>query len=177
MQNTSELIHHDIDLSAYGKTPSGKPLFRVIWAPNRVEKLHYRITKQMIEVKMYPDCEMWVLEKWMSALDYAGPRDSFDEQQKKSEINMEYPADGEYAECMRFPSNEAVRMAPQAVEFLLYGKANVSEKERIQALRLREELKEKDQDERASAIIRDALNPQWSGNRVKLYDAAGNIIN
>lgn len=177
MQNKSELTIHSIDLSSFGKTPSGAPLFRVVWAPNRVEKLHYRVTKQMFEVKMYPDCENWVLEKWMSALDYAGPKDSFEQQQMKSEINMEYPADGEYAECMRFPTNESVSMAPHAVEFLLYGKTNITEKERIQALKLREELKEKDSDERTSAMIRDALDPQWSGTRVKLYDAAGNFIN
>lgn len=126
---------------------------------------------------MYPDCEMWVLEKWLSALDYAGPRDSFEQQQKKSEINMEYPADGEYSECMRFPNNESVSLAPQAVQFLLHGKTNATEKERIAALKLREELKEKDSDERVSAAIRDSLDPQWSGNRVKLYDAAGNFIN
>jgi hypothetical protein len=177
MQNKSELIIHTVDLSKYGKNPAGNPIFRVVWGPSRVEKFFYRHTQQVIEAKTYPDCEMWVLEKWMSALDFAGTKEDFDRQQKKLEINMEYPADGEYAECMRFPTNESVSMATQAVEMLLYGKANVTEKERIQALKLREELKEKDADERASAMIRDALDPQWAGNRVKLYDAAGNFIN
>lgn len=177
MQANTDLIIHPVDLSAYGKTPSGDPLFRVVWSTSRVEKLFYRVTKQLVEVKTYPQSEEWVLEKWMSALDYAGPKDSFEQQQMKSEINMEYPAGGEYAECMKFPTNDSVSMAPAAVEMLLYGKANVTEKERIQALRLREELKEKDIDNRTSAAIRDALDPQYSGTRVKLYDAAGNFIN
>ena len=176
MQSKSELIVHPVDLSAYGKTPSGAPLFRVVWAASRVEKLSYRITKQLFELKMYPQSEEWVLEKWMSALDYAGPKDSFEQQQMKSEINTEYPADGEYAECMRFPTNESVSMAPRAIEMLLHGKTNITEKERLQALKLREELKEKDLDNRTSAAISDALSPQYSGKRVKLYDAAGNMI-
>src|ERR1700735_1826668 len=112
----------------------------------------------------------------MFALDFAGTPDGFASQQAKMPISMPYPTDGEYAECMRFPSNEAVSMAAKAVELLLFGKTNITEKERIQALRLREELKEKDITERTSSAIKDVLDPQWSGKRVKLYDGAGNII-
>lgn len=125
---------------------------------------------------MYPNREHWILEKWMSGLDWAGTPAAFDQLQAKMPIAMEYPTDGEYAECMAFPNNESVSMAKKAVEMLLHGTTNITEKERIQALRLREELKEKDLDERTSAAIKDVLDPQWAGKRVKLYDAAGNII-
>jgi hypothetical protein len=177
MQNITEITVHEIDLSRFGKTPSGAPLFRVVWGPSRVEKLWYRETQQLIEAKMYPQSEEWVLEKWMSGLDWAGTPENFATQQSKMTINMEYPADGEYGECMRFPNNDAVSMAPMCVEMLLYGTTNVTEAERIAAIKLREEMKEKDADERASAMIRDALGAtNWSGKRVKLYDAAGNTI-
>lgn len=176
MQSKNDLKIHAVDLSAFGKTPTGDPLFRVVWAPGRIEKCWWKETKQLFDVQMYPECEQWVLEKWMSALDYAGPPEGYASQHAKMPIAMEYPADGEYAECMRFPNNESVSMAAKAVELLVYGKTNITEKERIQALRLREEMKEKDQDEQTSAAIKDVLDPQWSGKRVKLYDAAGNTI-
>lgn len=177
MQNLSEITVHAVDLSEFGKTPAGLPLFRVVWGKSRIEKFWYRETKQLFDVPMYPDCEAWVLEKWQSALDYAGTPDAFARQLKNSTITMEYPADGEYSECMRFPSNESVSMAPKAVEMLLYGKTNITEAERIQALKMREEMKEKDLDQKTSDAIRDVLDPQYSGKRVKLYDAAGNTIN
>lgn len=176
MQNASEIKFHAIDLTEFGKTPTGLPLFRVVWGPTRIEKCWYRETKQLFDVQMYPNSEAWVLEKWMSALDFAGTPEGFTKQQEKMPISMAYPTDGEYAECMRFPDNEAVSMAKKAVELLLYGKTNITEKERIQALKLREELKEKDIDDKTSAAIKDVLNPNWSGKRVKLYDAAGNIV-
>lgn len=176
MQNLSELTVHAVDLSEFGKTPAGLPLFRVVWAPTRIERLWWRETKQLIDVQTYPDCEMWILEKWMSGLDFAGTPEGFAEQMRRAPISMEYPTDGEYAECMRFPNNEAVSMAKKAVELLLYGKTNITEKERIQALKLREELKEKDIDQKTSDAIHDVLGENYAGKRVKLYDAAGNII-
>jgi hypothetical protein len=176
MQNVSELTIHAVDLSEFGKTPSGLPLFRVVLGKSRIEKCWYRETKQLFDLQMYPDCEGWILEKWMSGLDYAGTPDAFARQMKASTISMEYPTDGEYAECMRFPNNESVSMARQAVEMLVYGKTNITERQRIQALKLREEMKEKDLDQKTSDAIRDVLDPQYSGKRVKLYDAAGNII-
>ena len=176
MQNISEIIVHSIDLSEYGKTPAGDPLFRIVWAPSRIEKVWWRETKQIMEIKMYPNAEAWVLEKWQSGLEFAGTPETFANIQTKLSVNMDYPADGEYSECMRFPNNESVSMAKKAVEMLLYGTTRMTEKERIQALRLREELKEKEADDRTSAMIRDAFAPNWSGKRVSLYDAAGNII-
>lgn len=176
MQNLSEITVHAVDLREFGKTPSGQPLFRVVWGPSRIEKCSWRETKQIFEVLMYPNCNEWVLEKWMSGLDFAGTPSSFAELQRRAPVNMDYPTDGEYVECMRFPSNEAVGLAPKAVALLLDGKTQITEAERIQALRLREELKEQDLEQKTSDMIRDALSPQWSGKRVKLYDAAGNTI-
>lgn len=176
MQNLAEITVHTVDLSEFGKTPGGLPLWRVVWAPTRIEKVWWRETKQIFELQTYPERETWILEKWMSALDYAGTLDSYDAQQMKSPIGMEYPTDGEYAESMEFPTNESVSMVKKAVELLMYGKTNITEKERIAALRLREETKEKDLDTKTADAIRDVLDPQWNGKRVKLYDAAGNII-
>ncbi len=176
MQSLSEITIHSIDLSGFGKTPGDLPLFRVVWGPSRMEKVWWRETKQIFELKTYPNGENWILEKWQSGLDWAGTPESFANLQARMPINMEYPTDGEYAECMVFPTNESVSMANKAVEMLLYGTTQMTQKERIEALKLREELKEKDADERASQMIRDALAPNWSGKRVNLYDAAGNII-
>lgn len=176
MQNLSEITVHAVDLSEFGKTLAGFPLFRVVWAPTRIEKFWWRETKQLMDVPMYPNCENWVLEKWMSGMDYAGSPEGFASQQAKAPISMEYPTDGEYAECMRFPNNESVSMAKKAVELLIYGKTRITEKERIQALRLREELKEKDIEQKTSDAIHDVLGENYAGKRVKLYDAAGNII-
>jgi hypothetical protein len=176
MQNLNEITVHAVDLSEFGKNPAGLPVFRVVWAPTRLEKIWFRETKQVQDLLRYPNCEEWVLEKWMSGLDYAGTPAAWAEVQKKSPINLEYPTDGEYAECMRFPNNESVSMAKKAVELLVYGKTNITETERRLALQLREELKEKDLDTKTSDMIKDALDPQWSGKRVKLYDAVGNMI-
>jgi hypothetical protein len=177
MQNISEITVHATDLAEYGKTPAGNPLFRIVWAPTRIEKIWFRETRQLLDAQMYPECHQWILEKWVSALEYAGTPAAFEQQQATMPLSMEYPADGEYAECMRFPDNESVSMAKKAVELLLYGKTTITEKERIQALKLREELKEKDLDTKTSDAITDALSPNYAGKRVKLYDAAGKIIN
>jgi hypothetical protein len=176
MQNLLEITIHAVDLSEFGKNPAGLSIFRVVWGPSRLEKIWFRETKQVQDLLRYPNCEEWVLEKWMSGLDYAGTPTAWAELQRKSPINLEYPTDGEYAECMRFPNNESVSMAKKAVELLVYGKTNITEAERRIALKLREELKEKDLDQKTSDMIKDALDPQWSGKRVKLYDAAGNTI-
>ena len=89
MQKASELTIHSVDLSAYGKTPAGDPLFRVVWAPTRIEKCWWRETKQLFDVQMYPECEQWILEKWMSGLDFAGTPEGFASQQEKMPLSME----------------------------------------------------------------------------------------
>jgi hypothetical protein len=176
MQNVSEITVHAVDLSEFGKTLSGLPLYRVVWGPTRMEKVWFRETRQIMTLEMYPHCELWVLEKWMSGLDWAGTAEAFERQQDKSPISMEYPTLGEYAESMRFPNNESVSMVKKAVEMLEYNTTNITEAERILALKLREEMKEKDLEQKTSDCINDAMTPNWSGKRVKLYDAAGNTI-
>jgi hypothetical protein len=177
MQSQLEITIHPVDLSEFGKNPAGLPIFRVVWGPTRLEKIWFRETKQVQDLLRYPNCKEWVLEKWLSGLDYAGTPSAWAELQRTKSINLDYPTDGEYDECMRFPNNEAVSMAKKAVELLVYGRTNITEAERTIALKLREELKEKDLDNRTSDMIKDALDPQWSGTRMRLYDAAGNFIN
>jgi hypothetical protein len=83
MQNISEITVHAIDLSEFGKTPAGDPLFRVVWGPSRIEKVWWRETKQIFELKTYPNKEAWVLEKWQSGLEWAGTPETFANLQAK----------------------------------------------------------------------------------------------
>jgi hypothetical protein len=179
MQAKSELIIHPIDLSEFGKNPAGNPIYRVVWGPSRTEKVLIKSRNELAELKRYPNQECWILEKWQSALDWAGPRDSHEERCAKSHIAMDYPEDGEYEQCDgAFPDQESVfGFARLFVHFLVMGKVNYTEKERQRALKLREQIKEDDLDQKTSDAISDVLStPTWAGKRVKLYDAAGNMI-
>lgn len=181
MQNPKEILIHDIDLSEFGKTPTGDSMFRVVWGPSRTEKIlvKRRIKNPVIEAKRYPNEELWILEKWQSALDWAGTPAGHASMCSGAPIEMEYPADGEYERCdVSFPNNEAVReFAALYVRFLVMGKTEFTEQDRMKALKLREQIKEDDITERTSEAIHDVLSgPNYAGNRVKLYDAAGNII-
>jgi hypothetical protein len=80
------------------------PLFRVVWGPSRIEKVWWRETKQIFELKTYPNKSVGtgeVAERTLSGPEHLR---TFANLQAKMPINMEYPADGEYAECMEFPT-------------------------------------------------------------------------
>jgi hypothetical protein len=179
MQSTKEIMIHEIDLSEFGKTPKGDPLFRVVWAPTRTEKVLIKGRDKVVELKRYPNEECWLLEKWKSAYDWAGTREGHRNMCFGAPIAMEYPEDGEYERCdVSFPDGDAVKgFAALYVQYLVMGTVNYTEKDRLKALKLREQMKEQDIDEKTSDAINDVLSaPTWAGQRVKLYDAAGNII-
>lgn len=179
MQNASEIKIHEINLSEFGKTPAGENLFRVVWAPTRTEKVLVKSRDEVVELLRYPGEECWLLEKWKSGFDWAGTLTQHANMCSMAPISMDYPADGEYERCdVSFPDNQAVvGFARLYVQYLVLGTVKCTEKERIKALRLREELKEKEADTRSEDMIHDMIGTMnWKGKRVKLYDPSGNII-
>src|SRR5262245_31807987 len=67
--------------NSWGKNPQGKPLYRIIWTESRTwliggcwgdnGEIEYR------HAPYYGERKEWVLEKWMSAIEYAGTEEQW----------------------------------------------------------------------------------------------------
>lgn len=82
------LTHYPMPMGNFGKNPFGENLWRIISAPSRRQFLAGN------EEPRYPEIgAKWILEKWLSAVEYAGtPLDW----QARCSILGPYPSRGEY---------------------------------------------------------------------------------
>lgn len=99
MQSPLEITHHPLDLSEHGRTSSGLPLYRIVWADTRIDKVFS--DGKIHQIPRYEGAEgKWIIEKWLSAydltkmtpLEYQELLDS----QLFGDAQMEYPTDGDY---------------------------------------------------------------------------------
>lgn len=121
MQPSFEIKFHPVDLSEYGKTPTGLPLYRVVWAESRKTRLLYngklRIIPRYLALfqelaDVYPDltpeqktaCTRnmrahWILERWKSPEEFIGmSRERYNAMAVQFPLapTEEFPSDGEY---------------------------------------------------------------------------------
>lgn len=104
--------------NSWGKNPAGKPLYRVVWSQSRTYRLggcwgdngeiEYR------HAPYYGNRSEWVLEKWLSAMEYAGTKAEWERTNICEPLAMHgiaiytmgpYPASGWYEHCYSFPND------------------------------------------------------------------------
>ena len=76
MQPLLELRLHPVDLREFGVTPSGANIYRMVWADSR-KSVAFRGDKRITTAKYQHSAESelagkWILEKWLSAMEYYG---------------------------------------------------------------------------------------------------------
>lgn len=105
--------------NTWGKTPFGKPLYRIIWSESRTwllggswpdnGEIEYR------HVPYYAGRKEWVLEKWLPAFEYAGTRRSWNETTIDGSLAEHgitvytmgpYPTTGWYEHVYSFPLDD-----------------------------------------------------------------------
>lgn len=104
--------------NTWGKTPAGKPLYRIVWSDSR----QYRIggcwgDNGEIEYRWapyYAGLHCWVLEKWLSAREFAGTKEDWEQSQINQELAEHgiavftmgpYPSSGWYEHLYTYPSD------------------------------------------------------------------------
>jgi hypothetical protein len=133
-----------IRLKHFGMNPYRKPLYRVVWGPSRDyivggmwedrdEKTPSTNTEIMLNgkdtsvdrrvaeyrwIQKYPS-PRWVLEKWLTAVEYGGSLHSWNVSQFDEESGLlvlgPWPEKGEYEECYIFPEGEPPASAVESV--------------------------------------------------------------
>lgn len=96
----ADLRHYPVPLARFGRNPYGANLYRIVFAPSRRHLVCGRWpdgSDHAAYVGRYGALgEKWVMEKWLSAAEYAGPQDRWDL------VLGPYPARGEYELCHVF---------------------------------------------------------------------------
>lgn len=159
MQPLFEITVNPIDLSEYGKTPKGKPLYRVVWSDTRLMKVRY--AGKTHELPMYGHLAgKWIMERWLPAEQVMGmSREAFDilvRDQKLPECS--YPIDGEYEFVMAFPQEVVPGVAHKTIQMIEFQRNNLTAKDR-KAINDESELqKAKDVDRKKSLILENAMD-------------------
>lgn len=96
-------MHHPVGLGRHGKTPSGEPLFRVVWSDSRRQSEEFN-GKMYHDQPFYPlTVGKWILEKWLNPEQYTRmtPHQyaDFEATALNGKAHLPYPEDGEY-ECI-----------------------------------------------------------------------------
>lgn len=139
-------------LRNFGVNVYGEPLFRVVWAPSRMRLIGGKhtersgkmasdremkaagrdlsVTREWVGYKwypLYPRKQCYVLEKWLSPIEYGGTKETYELQQKDAETGLlvsgPYPTRGEYFECHQFPEGYPAFSAVESViRLILFGR-------------------------------------------------------
>lgn len=157
MQSELDIVIHSVDLSGRGLTPSGKPVFRVVFAPTRIDKVLNKETGEIVQMRRYSE-EGWVLEKWTDAETYAGAREAWETVNLAANVSMEYPADGEYEAVYSFSPGEDVTHADFIAKVMNFDRENFTFAERRLALKLKKEMDAKEVDRQRDEIIDRAFH-------------------
>lgn len=88
-----------VTLAAFGRNPHGEPNYRLIWSTRK----RYWFDGMLIPEYEQLVVECWVLEAWLPALKFAGPRAAWTKMHTAA--MGPYPTSGEYGFVMAFPSD------------------------------------------------------------------------
>lgn len=123
-----ELQHYPgVNLRLHGVTPTGAALYRCVWSESRLHCVGGKWPDGAIEYRWIPRYPggAWVLEKWLSAFDFAGPQIIYETTMRDSEsglVVVPYPAGGEYEHCYTFPSPCTSSMIVKVIEWIEAGR-------------------------------------------------------
>lgn len=175
-----------VSLRSFGVNPYGENLWRVVWGPSRkyivggawqdrygeipldselIAKDGHdsSFVREVIEYRWIPKYpETWVLEKWLSPLQYAGTPAQWAMTQADATAKCmtlgPYPARGEYEACYAFPpgtGEPSFSTVVSVIDMLVYG-ANYSPAERKQAIQAVQDGKKWDWRNKCEAIFKDS---------------------
>lgn len=174
-----------VSLRSFGINPYGDNLWRVVWGPSRNylvggpwQDRHGVIpndaelmakggkdssfVRELIEYRWIPKYpETWVLEKWLTPLQYAGTPEQWVATQSDTYAKLltlgPYPARGEYEACYFFPKDiePTLSTVTGVIDMLVYG-ANYSAAERREAIEAVEQGKKWDWKNKCEAIFDDS---------------------
>lgn len=110
-------------MARYGENLFAQPLYRVVFSDSRTDLLGGKWPDGNCEYRespRYPGIKgQWILEKWMSAQDYAGSREEYERAQWDADSGLmtcgPYPHRGEYVLCHVFISTPTESMIGWAV--------------------------------------------------------------
>jgi len=174
-------------LRHFGITPYGESLFRVIWAPSRMRMIGGRhtvrdgkpqidrdvvanggrdnsVVREFVGYKwypMYPRKQSYILEKWLSPVEYGGTRENYETQQRCAETGLlvsgPYPERGEYFFCYEFPDGyPAVSAVESIIRLILFGR-NFTIREKRDAILEADKREQLSIRKRATDVILDSL--------------------
>ncbi len=95
-----------LPMARYGLNAYNEPLFRVAWSDSVIELLGVQKGEEIKfdEYPSYPDIHAWVLEKFQTSAEYAGPREVYDMKEMTAAVKLgPYPERGKYVHCYTFP--------------------------------------------------------------------------
>jgi hypothetical protein len=157
---TAGITFHPLDLSEHGKTPAGLPLYRIVLADSRIDKV---FSEGVIhELPRYEACEgEWVLEKWRSAYDLTKMTplqwQELLDSQMFGTAQMEYPTDGDYELSYPFEGSVDPTKARMICTMIEFDQNNYTDADRGLASKQAHEAKAFNADEMKSEIIKAAL--------------------
>lgn len=156
-----------IPMQRYGSTPyEGQPLYRVVFSDSRTDLLGGKWPDgacEYREVLRYPGIRgQWVLEKWLSAEEYAGTPAQYEKEQWDPTSGLlttgPYPNRGEYTHCYTFPYAPTDSMI-RTVIIALERSRNVSRGERKRGIMDPLEAQQAQQERRFDDIFDEAMGP------------------
>lgn len=177
MQNAAEIeMYPGLDLSDVGLSPTGLPLYRVVKAETRLEKM-YDSEGTFREIPAYL-VDGWILEKYLTSVEYAGTPEQFQAACDEYGYKKRYPTEGEYDCVCRFESGDEVQLAREYARYNRHGIETFTPEERK---RLRDERQKYQAAERKRIrrdIIADAAVSRFgrSAEKIKFYGPNGNEI-
>jgi hypothetical protein len=170
MQPDFELRFHPLDLSRFGKTPKGKPMYRIVWADTRKSTCFYMGKRYTLPRYQHGDeasaSGKWVMEKWVPAEKLLGMTAEQYGQMQSAMPHMayeKYPVDGDYELSYVFHSGH---VDEQRIVALLAAHeqrfANTTATERTQQVKDREEQKEVATGQKFDALYDEAREESFT---------------
>lgn len=167
MQPSYEIKFHPVDLSQHGKTPTGLPLYRVVWGDTRKTKLIYQGKIRVIP--RYLDGEMtkgkWVLERLKGPEEFYGmSREQYLAMQSNfpGAPTEEWSSDGDYEFEYAFDGEVDEMMLNKALAIAEFRRQNVSLAEKTLEAVAADEAQEKRQDEQFTELYERAREESFT---------------
>ena len=97
--------HLPLPMERYGLDTQGRNLFRVVWSDSRTYLVGGEWAEgfEFREVPMYPGQHSWILEKHLTAEEFAGSKEAWDQKERGDTKLGPYPSEGEWEFCYEFP--------------------------------------------------------------------------
>lgn len=152
--------------NTWGKNPQGKPLYRIIWSQSHTYRLGGCWPDSKVEYRWAPyygSKAEWVLEKWLSAEEFAGTesewiRSNVDEFLAGHGITVytmgPYPREGWYDHCYSFPNDSPPNL--ELIVPLLEQTKNLTLAQIKAGIQLYHEQQKKDWERKVEDGLRDA---------------------